>query len=62
MHFDLDTYRERSIEMGWFNWERIDNYGQSMPSREQNLLQLWTRTTIPWSLQCEDSLTRAEAF
>lgn len=26
------------------------------------MLSLWTRTTIPWSLACEDTLSRADAY
>ena len=48
--------------MTWFDWTRIDDFGRSEPSRRANILRLWTRTTIPWSLQCEENLSRADAF
>ena len=34
-----------------------------MPSRQSNILSLWTRSTIPWSLECEaNTLSREDAF
>ena len=48
--------------MTWFDWTRIDDFGRSEPSRRANILRLWTRTTIPWSLSCEENLSRSDAF
>ena len=59
---DMHSYVLNQAKMGWFNWERIDNYGASFPSRQANTMGLWTRTTIPWSLTCEDTFSHADAY
>ncbi len=46
----------------YFDWGALGKGNESKQSREENMISLWTRPTIFYSLECEDKLSREDAY
>ena len=61
MTYDIDKY-DRQGSIKWFDWNKIQGYESSYQTRSYNEQKLWFRSTIDWSLSCEETLSREDAF
>jgi hypothetical protein len=60
---DYDYYMKITDRPDYFEWgEVVRSSDDSASSRADNLLSLWLRPTIFYSLDCESILSRDEAF
>ena len=62
MTYDIDTYKRQDDNLKYFDWERIHGASDSEHTRKVNAQSLWFRPTIDWKLNCEDSLSRSNAY
>lgn len=62
MTYDIDTYKRQDDNLKYFDWERIHGASDSEHTRKVNAQSLWFRPKIDWKLNCEDTLSRSDAY